>query len=509
VTYSDLQGTNEKKMTDSAPPRSALAAVAGALAGAVDRGYTLSRLLEGSTRDLLFSRGFDAPRLAALDARVSAMLGRLRAGRPALDGAPLRLEWAAADAPPRAARQQRAAARGAGCCSRRDAAPAPPAEKEVLPLRMREATAESPLADLLPPGAGRLHVLYVSDARAAMPWEEAAAAAADAPTPQSPPPPPPPPSSIVVIMPATGEEGFGRRLGVARELCAAAEAEGLGPVACILVTAPLYGARRPPASEGQRGYRAATVAAYQTASIAIMSEAAALLAWAHARAPRARLAITGFSYGAAMSSGAALLAIAALPRGAAARQLACSPYVGSASPLVLVDGLLAGDVDWAALAADSPGGSERVARLRLRSVLAAAHFGEFVGALRCCAGLSRSELALGAVVSVSMADDHFVPAPAARELHGVLAGVCAPARAEARRFDGGHRTADVHRARRNAAAAARALALLPMQRLDDEVPFVEALLKKGAQRRVKRAAVGAEAGAEAEAEAEAGGAQRK
>ena len=59
-----------------------------------------------------------------------------------------------------------------------------------------------------------------------------------------------------------------------------------------------------------------------------------------------KVCVTGFSYGGAMAAMASALAAR---MGADGKRLACASYVGSASPVVLTDGILATSVDWKAL----------------------------------------------------------------------------------------------------------------------------------------------------------------
>ena len=423
------------------------------LGGLYDYGYVLQRALEGSARARFFSGGFADAQLAAVDAHFGRLLERLRAGRCAAElDAPLALEGAAEDlgAPPPPPRAPGGSCGACGCGRGRRAAP---------PLRavvMREASARSPLAALLDGGAERMQLLYVADERAARPWEgaasrgqlsAAAAAAASATATAA------PPAGIAVVLPATGEQGYRDRLEVARTLISRAAQ----PTAVLILMAPYYASRKP---AGQRGHFSRTVGAYQAQSAAISMEAAALLAWAHAFAPRARLCATGFSWGAAMASGASMLASLALPSGVAARQLCVAPYVGSASPVALLTGLLAMDVDFRALEAEGGG----AARERLLAIFRRSNFRAFLDAMRESAALASAPL-VGAVSSVSMGSDAFVSQTEARQLHEMLADAAAQASQAARVravvHGGGHASAAARRGVWQVAAIEDALAMLP------------------------------------------------
>ena len=303
-----------------------------------------------------------------------------------------------------------------------------------------------------------MRLLYVGDARAAAPWDEAAGSAAASSAGRGgsgssggsgsgASPPAPPPEAVVVMLPATGEQGYRERVALARALVARAAR----PVAVIILMAPYYAARRP---SGQRGHFNRTVAEYQAQSAAISMEAAALLAWAHVRAPRARLCATGFSWGAAMATGAALLASLALPRGVAARQLCVAAYVGSASPVALLTGLLATDIDFAALEAASPGARERLLALFRRS-----NFQAFVDEIRSSPALATAPL-IGAAACVSMSNDAFVSAAEAAALRRTLEAAAPAGRTSARVFGGGHAGAAAARGSRQVAAIEGALAML-------------------------------------------------
>lgn len=142
-------------------------------------------------------------------------------------------------------------------------------------------------------------------------------------------------------MPAFGEEGYGSRKECARALTLDHGAANL------VIMAPFYSARR---RAGQRGYYLHTVADLFAQAFAISLEAAVLLRWAAQRWPRAKLLITGFSFGGAMCGTGACMAAALLSPADRAR-FGAVPCIGSTSPVVILDGVLRAMVDWAALQA--------------------------------------------------------------------------------------------------------------------------------------------------------------
>lgn len=466
--YAAMFSSSRSTPTEAATTADAAAKAAGTpvrlrgwCTGQLDLLYSI-RLLAGSCRPLLYSRGW-GEHAAAVDAAFEKLQARLRAGASPLDG-PLYIYWHVADPTPRGVPPAAAAAGG-------------------VAVRVHEGRATSPLASLLPAGVDTMRFMYVSDARCACPLVAAEQCASDSS--RSPALLGTAPAAIILLLPATGEQGYGQRLSLSRKLIAAGSAAGRR-AACLLLMAPFYAARRPP---GQRGHYVNTVADYQAQSLAIMHEAAALLAWAHAAAPAARLAVSGFSWGAAMSAAAGLLAVNALPRGVAAALLAVVPYVGSASLAPIVDGILAGDIDWRALvdstggalppaaaaaAGDGSGGGGGVtllsrapwpaaaaaARVRLRSLLAAASTAKLVEALRASPAARDEPAPLAAVVSVGMLDDAFVPPHFCGELHGLLAGVVHRGRSRIDWHPGGHVWAFLRKQQRQAAAIAAALDML-------------------------------------------------
>jgi Alpha/beta hydrolase domain containing 18 len=163
-------------------------------------------------------------------------------------------------------------------------------------------------------------------------------------------------SSVYIIMlPATGEMGKGERLDMARQL---ARDHGWNS---IIVTAPFYGTRRPPS---QYLFFQDTLGDHLMQSQAIVREADMLIRHCQSSSSsliddvgsrgrddgrcrsNSKVVVTGFSWGGAMSCVSTAVALLA---GADGRRLACVPYVGSASPNVVADGLLVNAFDLKAL----------------------------------------------------------------------------------------------------------------------------------------------------------------
>jgi hypothetical protein len=394
--------------------------------GALDRAYYLQRALGGAGRPRLFSRGW-GEELSAVMAEYDAVIGRLRAGRPPYGGdgsAPPLAGLAWEDELPVAPIAAATGGGGGGSSS---------SGRVVRRFVARHGAAPSPLAHVLPPGPPRtLRFLYVSDTGARLPWDDDGGGSGGGGG-------LPPPATVAVVLPATGEQGYADRLGLARALLARLAADGHGPSAAVLVMAPLYAARKA-TDDGQLRHYVTSVGRYQAQSLAVMAEGAALAGWAHAAfAPAGgarRLVLTGFSWGAAMAGCAALLASALLPPGEGAARVVAVPYVGSCSPEPVVAGVLADDVDWAALEADAlggrglPGGDVRAA---LRTQLAASHTRLFVDALTAApgAGGGRRGPLLAGCLCVGMVDDGFVPLAFSAELAALLGSVTAPAAAPA------------------------------------------------------------------------------
>jgi hypothetical protein len=141
----------------------------------------------------------------------------------------------------------------------------------------------------------------------------------------------------VVMLPATGEMGKSTRLNMARFY---AKEYGWSS---IIITAPFYAARKP---SQQKLFLIDTVSDLLLQSIAITQEAACLICYYLQQSSQTKVCVTGFSWGGAMASTSTA---AALLGGADGCRIACVPYVGSASPVCLADGILETSIDWKAL----------------------------------------------------------------------------------------------------------------------------------------------------------------
>ena len=243
--------------------------------------------------------------------------------------------------------------------------------------------------------------------------------------------------AVVVHMAASGEEDYAERARLAGHLCAATGA------ASLILAIPHYGPRRPP---GQTGHYIETVGQYMLNAAACMSEGASLLSWAGANYPRAKLAITGFSFGGAMAAGAALLH--------GGRNVAVAPYVGSVSPELVLTGLMQQNVDWAALCAE--GLTEGEARAKLMAVFR--EFNHLRILEEACPeeGQARGLIAASHVVLSS--HDHFVRLEHQRDLVKFLAAATAEGQASWEWTSGGHVSS--HFMRKTQAAGGQAAGIL-------------------------------------------------
>ena len=440
----------------------------GWLYGQLDKAYFLQRVVAGAQRPLLFSSGWKEEGSSInMMKEYEALADRLANNKPVVDSS-LDIVW-----DEHAAQPPRVESAG-GCTCRRNkrSSARDDGASNSHQFAIRTGRATSPLATILPAGPPQtLRFLYISDADAALPWEENVSGESSRK-----------PSTVTVILPATGEQGYGDRIKVSKQLLARLKAEGRGLGACVLIMAPLYASRKP--ADGQRKHYVTTVAGYQAQSMAVMTEAAALLAWAHGFAPGAQLVSTGFSWGAAMAACAGLLATSLLPTGVAEKQLAIVPYVGSCSPEPVVVGVLGDDIDWPALVkgrvshepagetvdvSSSSNSAAKIAeaRARLRAELKSTHTRWFVEALAASAKVQEARLGrrhsgayIGAAVCVAMLHDHFLHPQYAEELHHLLSTVAPPGRTRYITLGGGHVAAYLQRESKQVDAICQALGLM-------------------------------------------------
>ncbi|MET0406491.1 MAG: alpha/beta hydrolase family protein [Cystobacter sp.] len=155
---------------------------------------------------------------------------------------------------------------------------------------------------------------------------------------------------VCVFLAASGDEGFGLRRYIARELARS----GVG---ALLLENPYYGSRRPPS---QKGAAVRTVADLLLMFRATAVEATALLGWLLARG-HPKVGISGYSMGGSVAAYAAAL----FPLPVAVIPLAPAH---SAAP-VFTEGVLSALPDWETLG--KPLGSTEAARERLATLLSA------------------------------------------------------------------------------------------------------------------------------------------
>jgi len=280
------------------------------------------------------------------------------------------------------------------------------------------------------------------------------------------------PRVFVVLFPATGEETTDDRRALADLL---ATERGFSS---LIITAPLYGRRRAQ-SQGDT-YHADNLADFLSQSTAIIMEGVAIARHmvvgrqaatdnAGHESERAIVCYSGFSWGAAMASAAAVASLAWMQDvSCPAVEICAAPYAGSATPAVVADGLLAGDIEWKALVKqddqemsttsedDCSTEQEKVdrAKRKVRNTLLSAHLSRFSGALgvEC---LSR----LRAVECVSFADDHFVKQEYCQELFEILRSWASdPNAAHITWMSGGHVRAALSRLSEQRGAIERAVA---------------------------------------------------
>jgi hypothetical protein len=248
------------------------------------------------------------------------------------------------------------------------------------------------------------------------------------------------PAGVSIVLPAIGEHGSGARVAMAELLASESN------VASIIITAPFYGQRKP---QNQPLHYVRTVGDFWNIGTAIMEEAALLACWAADQFPLARMCTTGFSWGGAMASCTALIASQWLPQDSPA--ITVAPYAGSATPSVILEGILEDDIDWAAL------GGKKKARPTLAQIFDTAHLRSLSQAI-----LSNSESAarLGGVHAVSFRHDSFVNKSFSEDLFECLSSCCYPgANKDLSWKSGGHITAFFTRYRYHVQAIRAALHL--------------------------------------------------
>ncbi|MDI1479367.1 alpha/beta hydrolase family protein [Polyangium sp. y55x31] len=211
--------------------------------------------------------------------------------------------------------------------------------------------------------------------------------------------------AVCLLLAASGDEGFGRRRSLAKDLAR----HGIG---ALLLENPYYGARRPP---GQPGVAVRTVIDLLLMFRAAAIESLALLRWLRARG-HDRLGISGFSMGGSLAAYTAALSkepLAVIPVAAAH---AIAP--------IFEEGVLSDMADWRALGSDV--GACPAIRRRLCDVLAPAS----ITALP-------PPPALRSAILLAAREDGFVPPSSTTRLAEHWRG------AEVRHVPGGHVSASL------------------------------------------------------------------
>ena len=449
------------------------------LSGLADYGFVIQRLLLGSNRPRLYSNGWGNKELDRLESYWMNLLSRLEQGLPPAELNGL-LDLTFADDDFEAEKFRKKKPEGSsgnsiissghisgtisgigdsssnsssssnstndnsnnimcGACRGRSRTQEQETKLSNIDLNMREGFAQSPLATYLMPGAERLQILYMCGNATTAPWHAKKQKSNRSSS----------PSRIVVILPSTGEQGYTDRIAVARSLISRDER-----TACLIVMAPYYAERKPTSGPPQRSFYARTVGDYQTQVAAISIEGAALLKWANAEYPSAQLCVTGFSWGAGMACGSALLVVNALPKGVSEKKLALVPNVGCSSPTPYVTGIYSMDIDFPALEKDDGGGRARLMQIFTRSTWKA-----LVDVMKKS---KSSRHLIGSLVSVTMVHDKFVPFEAQTELHKLMEEVSVenPQQQRLLTFGGGHAVAGFSTATRQVDAIDAALNML-------------------------------------------------
>lgn len=255
-------------------------------------------------------------------------------------------------------------------------------------IRVFEATFASPARAILPPESHRGHFWYVQPLYRSS-------------------------RVTVVVLPSTGEEHI-----VPRILLAWYWAFFHGYTS-ILLTAPLYGCRKP---AEQNLFFINTMADMIGQLLALCQETVAVTAHTLQNDKDMRVVITGFSIGGGMSVFAAALAAVS---GCDKTRLGVVPYVGATDPSCVVEGMFSALCDWQALIADSPVDEATLEQVQRKAV----------GILKNCIQnfdqlvqrLGPNEPCVQAATMVDMSHDQFFPSHAKKQLrqqvHAIAASV--------------------------------------------------------------------------------------
>mmetsp|Transcript_37720 Transcript_37720/g.70342 ORF Transcript_37720/g.70342 Transcript_37720/m.70342 type:complete len:371 (+) Transcript_37720:61-1173(+) len=255
------------------------------------------------------------------------------------------------------------------------------------------------------------------------------------------------PSAIVLLLPATGEENLDGRVAIAQKLARE------NSMCSLVVAAPFYGHRKP---KGQQMHFVRTVEKYLDQSNAIVEESAALISWCTGFWPTVPVCISGYSWGGAMTCVTALVASQWEP----SAQILAVPYAGSATPAVLVDGLLQDDIQWPALVKNEDE-TFQVTHDTLMNVLLQTNLSSVVGPLEAAGKANLSGLH-----AVSFENDGFVKPEYGEDLFALTSKCCKPGAKRVLSWQaGGHVYAFLARQRVQTAAIQSACSSLSTSRL--------------------------------------------
>lgn len=414
----------------------------GWLVGQIDASYVFVRSIQGlvQTRPLLFPQGFGD--MARVMQPYMDILARMRAGQP--------LAYPECPEPTFVPYERR---KGAGGNS---TSTTTPGAKSITRVELQM---ESPWAQYLPEEARTMRALWLSPEEYA-PSPSDSTSTTTSTTTASPP-------EVFIHMPAFGEEGYSSRSLIAEQLSRAHGAVNL------VLMAPFYSKRR---RTGQVGPYLATVADMLLQANIVSLEAGALVRWALRRWPTAKVFITGFSYGGAMTGMSGLLVAPALAPADRAR-FGIVPCIGSSCPGVIASGVLSRDVDWMALqrdyarcmASEATAVADRLAcpeiagaadaRSLLHAVLHGVHIRHLVDSIReghrraheqaskdkGGADGERGDWLFGALSSVVAASDGFVPPVYTMDQYALLSSVTRDGSATIACISGGHVSSFIRR----------------------------------------------------------------